>query len=220
GRYWGDGNCRIYLKKGARFNLRTALAQAGRQGAKVTGDRVKLARIGDKAIVSICDGTGTGPRAAQESDGITDVLVGLYQLGLEAMDAVKILNGFWASLCCEEFPSLDVAVVYLQEGYCEFIKLGAPPSFIWGENGLTIVPAGGALLGLDGHRDPFRYGVQLRPGDNVIMVTDGYLSHFGHQELAERLASVMSSRRKKHFVELAEALLECATGVSNGIKDD
>ncbi|MHB8926735.1 MAG: SpoIIE family protein phosphatase [Bacillota bacterium] len=165
-----------------------AVADRAKDGQAVSGD-AHLARELDDGhmVLALSDGMGAGPRAARESQTALGLLERLLEAGFPAAAAVRTINSVLLLRTAEDtFATIDLAVLDLNTGDCDFTKIGACPTYlVRGERLLAIrassVPAG--ILG-DIEVEPERW--RLRPGDTLVMLTDGA---FGPSDGAGRTAT-------------------------------
>lgn len=154
---------------------------------KLCGDCLEYFNDGfGKTYAIVCDGMGTGGRAAVDGNMAVSVMGRLLRSGLSADSSLQIVNSaLMIKSEDESLSTLDVTSVDLYSGKVTLRKAGAPLTFIRkGGRVLTkempSLPAG-ILNGIKFSSDT----VNLSTGDMVVMVSDGVVT--GDEKWLERL---------------------------------
>ena len=184
------GECRILLCEGSSLSLKVGTAQHTCTGNQLCGDNAEWFYDGrGHAVCIVSDGMGSGGRAAVDSAMAAGILSRLIKAGLSFDCALKIINSAMMVKAGDEtLATLDVACLDLYTGRMEFLKAGAPATYIR-HNGkiikidFTSLPAG-ILQDISFARDRF----SLAPGDIVLMVSDGATAN-GDAWIEEELLS-------------------------------
>ena len=104
-------------------------------------------------------------------------------------------------------------------GECEICKVGGVATF-WKTSGRVLCVGGESLpLGIFQKVQIERQMCQIRPGDLLVMMTDGVLDMMEDGE--ERMAQVLEGLQEQNPQEIAEKILSYAICASEGrIRDD
>ena len=120
----------------------------------------------------------------------------------------------------ESFSTLDAALLDKTSGKIKFIKAGAPASFIKHRNRVEIIRGGSLPVGIIDEIAPKVTEKTLRPGDIVIMVTDGVIDAFSDEKNGEEaLKKVLLEIKTANPQDMAEKILKKAKE-QNTIRDD
>lgn len=209
------------FREDANFQVITGVARAAKADSRISGDNFSfLYPEGDECIMLLSDGMGSGEQACRESERVIELLEQFLEAGFKEEAAMKLINSMLV-LRPENtmFSTMDVCVLHLTTGICDFMKAGAAATYIlrgdWMESiHSTTLPAG--ML------SSVSYDVKqkkLYDGDYVIMLSDGVLENesMGEEFLLQTLQTVES----KNPQEIANAILEGAMQRENYCpKDD
>lgn len=139
-----------------------------------------------KTYALVCDGMGTGGRAAVDGNMAVSVMGRLLRSGLSADSSLQIVNSaLMVKSEDESLSTLDLTGVDLYTGKVTLKKAGAPATFVR-KNGRVMVrempslPVG-ILNGVKFSSDT----VNLSSGDMVVMVSDGVIT--GDEKWLEKL---------------------------------
>ena len=159
---------------------------------KLCGDCLEYFNDGfGKTYAIVCDGMGTGGRAAVDGNMAVSVMGRLLRSGLSADSSLQIVNSaLMIKSEDESLSTLDVTSVDLYTGRVILRKAGAPLTFVRkGGRVLTkempSLPAG-ILNGIKFSTDT----INLSAGDMVVMVSDGVIT--GDEKWLERLIRTWS----------------------------
>lgn len=141
----------------------------------VSGDAYTIRHLpGDRLLVGLSDGMGSGVAAAVESEPTISLAERMLAAGFGIRPAAQTVNSLMLLEGNEDtFATLDLALIHLDSGEAEFVKIGAPP---------TLLVRRGKLDRVDGHAPPsgilreVQVDVRRRRvgvGDWLIAVTDG-----------------------------------------------
>lgn len=127
-----------------------------------------------KLVLALADGMGSGRRAAIDSEMAVRIVEKIFLSGFESTAAMNLLNSAMALAGDEQrVTAVDVTVIDLYSGRCDFVKAGAAP---------TYVKKGGMVHRLENRCVPTGVLDRIRPdtatmtlweNDLVLMVSDG-----------------------------------------------
>jgi len=175
-----------------------------------------------KFLLALSDGMGTGTRAAVQSQAALGLLTQFLEMGYAPEIAVKTVNSamIMRSQDEEEFATLDLALIDLQDASAQFVKIGAVFSLIKREERVGLVKSGSLPIGILQQMEPDQIFVQLEPGDLVVMFSDGVIHGAGNNP-EDWLARVLQNCRTEDPENLAHFILNNARiQAHNRIADD
>lgn len=184
---------------------------------KLCGDCLDYFNDGfGKTYALVCDGMGTGGRAAVDGNMAVSVMGRLLRSGLSADSSLQIVNSaLMVKSEDESLSTLDLMGVDLYTGKVTLKKAGAPATFVR-KNGRVMVrempslPVG-ILNGVKFSSDT----VNLSSGDMVVMVSDGVIT--GDEKWLEKL---IRSWNEGSTQELARAVVDEAIKRRGNSPDD
>ncbi len=157
------------------FNLEFGLAQQAGWCQQSCGDYYSLLELGaGEQVIILSDGMGSGPRAAAESKATIVLLERLLEAGFGKEVVLRSVNSLLQLRTgTESFATVDMALIDLVAGEVELIKVGAVPSMVKRGKEVFIVGAPSLPLGILPRVGVESHQEALRPGDLLVMVTDG-----------------------------------------------
>ena len=173
---------------------------------------------GDRMLLMISDGMGSGEAAARES-AQTLRLLGRFlaadvpkELALETVNELML-----ARTDSDMFATVDLCVIDLAAGVAEFSKLAACRSVIVRKEKILNIEGGRLPLGiLEGVR-PSGCRVRLEPGDVIVMASDGVMDAAGEEPL-EKILIEYSHQPPEMLAETIVRKME--ERVDNNHRDD
>ena len=157
------------------FSAELGIYGCGADGAEVSGDCTNGFSCGEWYYALLCDGMGTGEDAARESKMAAGLLHDLICAGLEAQEALEMLNGVYILRGDGAFSTIDLAQVSLVSGEGYLMKWGAAPSYLRRAQrvmrlGSTTLPPG---LGVHENAGAECIPINLRGGETLVLASDG-----------------------------------------------
>ncbi|MFC5406833.1 stage II sporulation protein E [Cohnella soli] len=206
------------------YEVETGVAGAAKDGGLLSGDSFSMVELGSgKFAVALSDGMGNGVRARMESSAALGMLEQLLQSGIDERLAVKSVNSILLLRSPDEmFATVDLALIDLYTAHATMLKIGSTPSYI--KRGKEVIPIAASNLPIgilqDIEIDMLR--VELRPGDTLIMMTDGILDSPGHALNKEQwMKRVLQELEEEEPQEIADSILDTALRqYPGGVKDD
>lgn len=206
-----------------KFELETIIVSKNKEGSKVSGDSVIQMKLEDsKELIAISDGMGSGEKAKKSSQTVIDMLSKLLLAGFEKNSSVKIINSILLTGNKEEiYATLDLNIIDLYNGRLEYIKNGACPTYIKNDE-VQILKSNSAPTGVIKDIDLIVYEKDLKPGDILIMCSDGILESCKEYSSVEVWIKYLLEEVKTKDVEkIANLILDEAKDNYFGkVKDD
>jgi stage II sporulation protein E len=216
--------CNITFGSTKAFFIETGVANAAKGGAWLSGDCYSTIELASsKYAIAISDGMGNGERAHLESNETLRLLQKILQSGIEESIAIKSINSVLSLRSTDEiFSTLDLAMVDLQSARAKFLKIGSIPSFIKRNGHVITIQASNLPMGMIKDFEVDVVSMDLKPGDLLIMMSDGILEGPRHVENKETwIKRKVTEMETEDPQEIADLLLEEVIHSQNGeINDD
>ncbi|WP_379163983.1 stage II sporulation protein E [Paenibacillus sp. sgz5001063] len=170
-----EGLSMVTFGSAKAYEVNTGVAGAAKGGDMLSGDSFSTVELGNGTFaVSISDGMGNGERARMESSAALGMLEKLLQSGMDEKLAVKSVNSILLLRSPDEFyATVDMALIDQYSAQTTFMKIASAPSFIRRGSEVIPVTASNLPIGIIKDIDVDLVSMQLRPGDILIMMTDG-----------------------------------------------
>ena len=189
-----------------------AVAQRPKQGNVACGDSYSATVSGTRAMLSLCDGSGTGKGAARLSQTTLSLIESHYRAGFDATDGVMSVNAFLSSRTGEEFSALDVVSVDLATGEADVIKAGSPSTYVLHGDSLTKIDGSALPVGALETASYALAKKRLFAGDVIVLVTDGVA------DALPNLPEIIAAQSPRSVKRMADGVL--AAAVKQGVRDD
>ena len=213
-----EPHCFLFTEE-PKYIALTGVSRAVKEGEKVSGDQyATMESEKGKLILLLSDGTGSGEDASRGSGRVMDLMEKMLEAGFGTEASVNLLNSaLYAQNEEDDHPTIDLCSLDLYTGECEICKVGGVATF-WKTSG-RVLCVGGLPLGIFQKVQIERQMCQIRPGDLLVMMTDGVLDMMEDGE--ERMAQVLEGLQEQNPQEIAEKILSYAICASEGrIRDD
>ena len=194
------------------FDAVYACSTLPKEGNTANGDSFSAEAAGGRAIISLCDGSGSGRRAARLSQATLSLIENHYRAGFSAEECIESVNSFLSSRAGEDFSALDVVSIDLTSGEADILKAGSPATYIL--HGETVTVIGGTALPV-GALDKASYSLarrRLYPGDYIVLVTDGV------SDVLPTLPETIAAHASPNVKRMADGILAAACEI--GRRDD
>jgi stage II sporulation protein E len=199
----------------------TGVARAMKEN--VSGDNFSILKLETgEVMIALSDGMGTGKEAGEESEIVMSLLEQMIEAGFKAETAIKLIN---SSLVLKSekqtFSTIDLSILNLFTGMCEFIKIGAAAAFIKRDNWVETISSTTLPIGMLGNVDYDTVTKKLYEGDIVIMVTDGVLDSIREENKEAYMERFIMDIKSSNPQEIANRILDGTLSQSDYIpKDD
>lgn len=170
----------ITVRPAPALDAAFGLATSVKNGSLSSGDTHSLLKIDEgRFLVAVSDGMGSGVRAQSTSSTAISLIESFYKAGLKSDLILGMVNKVLAISTEENFSAMDVLTINLFDMSADFIKIGAPYSFILSDNSIKIIEGSSLPLGILDDLSPTGCTAALPEGSTVIMLTDGISDAFG-----------------------------------------
>lgn len=212
-----EGKYRIQMSERPVYRMKKGFAQHVCGNAQLCGDSFESFLDGSgHQVTIISDGMGTGGRAAVDGAMAAGITATLLKAGIGFDCALKIVNSaLLAKSGDESLATLDVVSVDLFSGEAEFLKSGAPVSFVCRSGKAERVEAESLPIGILNEAGFARKTMELEDGDFIVQVSDGVVASGD-----EWILRMIESWEEEDLQELASKLVEQAKIRRNDGHDD
>lgn len=199
----------IACTEGAKFQTLQGIAKIGKGLEQISGDTFLMKDLpGGRKGIALSDGMGSGEEAFRDSTMVVEMLEELLEAGFPVETAVQLMNTALV-IGREEvkFCTLDVCLVDLYQGNCEFVKAGAAATFIKRKNEVEKIESATLPIGVVQNIEIDREVRKLKSGEYVIMVTDGVLDALPGGGQEEQLMRFIEETESVNPTEFARTIL-------------
>ena len=213
-----DKFCCILHKK-PRFDAAFGVATTRKTGETASGDTHSVIKIDERRfMVALSDGMGSGEYARRISESTISLLESFYRAKMPPETILKTVNKLLTFNKEESFACVDIAVVDLDDGVADIVKIGSPVGFILSGNTVKVLENGTLPLGILDSLHPTSATYELLENDILLFLSDGITGAFGS---TTDLYDILKSIPVHNPQELADLLLKQALTAYGGVaKDD
>ncbi len=203
-----------------KFKVLTGVSRAMKEN--VSGDNFSILRLETgETMLALSDGMGTGKDAGEESETVMSLLEQMIEAGFKAETAIKLINSSLVLKADKQtFSTIDMAIVNLFTGMCEFIKIGAAAAFIKRGDWVETIASTTLPIGMFGNVDYDTVTKKLYEGDIVVLLTDGVLDCIPGDNKEAFIEQLLLESRSSNPQEIANRILERTLSQSNYIPMD
>lgn len=208
----------LNLQTAPKYDVAFGTTSCAKDGSKISGDCYSIIRIdNDKYLLALCDGMGSGEKAEKTSSLAIGLVENFYKAGFDNDIILSSINKLLSLNKEEIFSALDVCVINVRHGTADFIKMGAPNSYIKHINTTDVVIGGALPLGIVQDMQPVITKQVLLAGDMVFLFTDGISESFATETELTNFINNLSGLNPQI---LAEQLINKAIENNKGVRDD
>jgi len=176
-----DGRyCVLVIEEATMLSISIGTSTAAISNSGVSGDCTGIRSLSQgRMLCVLSDGMGAGPAARSESEAAVQLLFDLYTCGFSREMALESVNRLLLEKGKEMYATLDAVYMDLSTGQTEFIKYGAPPTFVCRGRTLHTISAEALPAGILDEAIPAVQTTRLRRDDTVFLFSDGALDALG-----------------------------------------
>lgn len=201
----------IILTEDTNFKILTGVAKITKDGEKISGDNFSFLKLDSgQMIMILSDGMGAGVQACEESRSVIELLEQFLEAGFKEESSIKLINSTLVLKSDQQssFSTIDMAVINLFTGMCNFVKVGAAAAFIKREGFVETIHSNSLPIGMFNEVDFEDISKKLYSGDIVVMITDGVLDCIEEQEKEEFIEQILMDIKSNNPQEIADIILE------------
>jgi stage II sporulation protein E len=145
----------------------------------------------------------------------------MIEAGFKAETAIKLINSSLVLKSDKQtFSTIDMSIINLFTGMCEFIKIGAAAAFIKRENWVETISSTTLPIGMFGSVDYDTVTKKLYEGDIIILVTDGVLDCIEGDNKEAFMEQLIMELKSNNPQEIANRILDRTLSQSNYVPMD
>lgn len=216
-----EPHCFLFTEEPGYVAL-TGVSRALKEGEKISGDQyTMLESEKGRLILLLSDGTGAGEDAGRGSGRVLDLMEKMLEAGFDTEASVNMLNSaLYVQNEERDHPTVDICSLDLYTGECEICKVGGVATFIKGRSGTEYIGGDSLPLGIFQKAQTERSIRTLKPGEMLVMMTDGVLDAL-EDDCEERMRNRIDMLEEQNPQEIAEKILSYAICSCGGrIRDD
>lgn len=160
-----------------------AYADSVKNSYTSSGDTFSIFKFRQSMVCMISDGMGNGDRAAQSSRLITNIFQRMMVSGITQDSAIKCINKLIQS---DTYATLDVICFNRSQGVAYISKSAACPTFLLRDKEVYEINGNALPVGIISQMQPDCFRVELKAGDEYLMVSDGIYMNEIYTWLKER----------------------------------
>lgn len=186
------------------------MARKTKKESDVSGDNFTFSEIGNgQLLMSIADGMGSGYYAFQDSETAIELLEQLMDSGFSEDVALKMINSVMLINSDSEKPTtLDMGIINLASGICDFVKLGAASTFVKREGWVEAIKSTTMPMGVFEQVDIESTSKKMYSGDMIIMVSDGIVEAISADDKEKAMSDIIMGINSTNPKEMAASILE------------
>lgn len=207
------------LKRRPYFDAAFGIASAKKAGENASGDTHSVIKIDERRfMVALSDGMGSGEYAQRISESTITLLESFYRAKMPSDLILSTINKLLTFSKEESFVCADIAIINLENGWTDIVKIGSPSGFILSGSTVKVLDGSSLPLGILDCLRPDTSSYSLSENDVLLFVSDGICDAFGSPtDLYDVLRSIQSGNPQ----QLADSLLQQALTAYGGVaKDD
>lgn len=213
-----QGNALLFSQH-ARFRVDTGVSCQSGMAGQACGDSHMIRMLGPgKLAILLSDGMGCGEAAYEQSRETLHLLWKFLDAGISRPLALETVNQQMLMRSSEDiFSTVDLCTIDLNTGIAEFSKLAASRTLILRGSEVLHIEGGHLPLGILEKVQPAVTRIRLRPGDTIVMGSDGVMEA-GDGMMMDRIARRNGDAPPEALAE--ELVREAGLRRSRGHSDD
>lgn len=207
------------LRKKPLFDAAFGIATTKKNGQNASGDTHSVIKIDERRfLVALSDGMGSGEYAQRISESTIVLLESFYRAKMPSELVLSTINKLLTFSKEETFACVDIAVIDLDSGEADVVKIGSPLGFILSGSTVKVLEGGSLPLGILDSLHPSTASYTLAEGDVLLFLSDGITDAFSSTADLFETLKTMPIGNPQH---LADSLLQRAIAAYGGTaKDD
>ena len=171
----GGEYCELKFLPKKKFTVAAHAISIQKHGNRVCGDAYATMELKDgRFMLLLCDGMGSGERAAEQSGAAVTLARNFYNAGFGDSTVIGSINKLlMLSSPDDTYSTMDLCMIDRNVGEAVFTKIGAPKSYIWRKGGVIPIHASALPIGILDEVKPSVRSVSLMDGDMIVLFSDG-----------------------------------------------
>lgn len=214
--------CTYNLIEAPNYFVLYGTAKCGRNGESISGDNFTcLELMSGQTLLSVSDGMGHGLKAYRESEMVLTLLEELMEGGFTEEASLRLINSVFIVDSDDISPaSLDMGIIDLYSGVCDFMKIGASTTFVKRGGWIEAIKANSMPIGTENIVDMETASKKLYDGDFVIMVSDGVIDAIDMEDKDRYMSDILMDIHSTNPQEMAKNILDRIIEEADGRKND
>lgn len=176
----------VYATARPKYDVIFSVCGCSKDKNSVSGDTHSFIKIDThRFMMAVCDGMGSGEKANRFSTSTISLIENFYKAGFSHNLVLSSVNDFLTLSSEEIYSAVDVAVVDLENGLCDIIKIGSPTSYIKTSDSVLRVDGASLPIGVLEEMKPTVVTYPLKGGETVVLTSDGAADSFRGNGLAD-----------------------------------
>ncbi|MBE7082160.1 MAG: hypothetical protein E7378_00550 [Clostridiales bacterium] len=209
----------LTLKSEPKYDCVFGVATKTKTGSVSSGDCYSIIKISDsKYLFALCDGMGSGKKAEEVSSTAIGLIENFYKAGFDKDIILSSVNKLLSLGKDDVFSALDLCVIDTREGVGDFVKMGAPESFVKHKETIDTISLEALPLGIVQNVQTQNKQMYLTSGDRIVLFTDGISDGF---KSLDKLRDFVNNLSNSNPQEMAEAIVNKVLTLNGKVaKDD
>lgn len=207
-----------------RIRMRQHAAAATYSGSfERCGDCCRWEVLPDgKFAIALSDGMGKGESAARESRLAVTSVIKMLKAGLDPELVLRLLNAIlMVDTGQERFSTMDLGILDPETRELYLYKIGAAPTAIKRSDKVELLTAHAVPMGVMDHAEVPCVSTIVRPGEQIVMMTDGVVdSRRGDLDMEWLRKTLVKIKSRDPQTVCDLVLQEAAAGYGDREKDD
>ncbi|MCI8716800.1 MAG: SpoIIE family protein phosphatase [Lachnospiraceae bacterium] len=197
-------------------------AKRSKDQQTVSGDNFTCMELDSgQTLLSVSDGMGHGMQACKESEVVVELLEEMMKGGFSEEASVRLINSILMIDSDIMNPTaLDMGIIDMYSGVCDFMKLGAASTFVKRGRWVEAIKSTSLPIGSTGCADIETASKKLYDGDFVIMMSDGIMESIQEEDKEKTIGEIILEIKEGKPEEMAREILKKALAHSDKEKDD
>lgn len=198
----------------------TGVARRVKDGEEISGDVFSCLPLScGETLIALSDGMGSGNAAFEDSSAVMELLEQMGEAGFSQTSSLKLINSLYLTAEeSEHFATMDMLLLNLFQGTCQFMKNGATATYLYHQGEMQEIQGQALPLGAGQEVEPYLEKSHIAPGDYVIMMTDGVSDCLGYR--GAQFEEFLRQRKSFSPQELADSIVEEAILQCGGMVPD
>lgn len=197
-------------------------AKRGKNGSMVSGDSFTCMELqSGQTLLSVSDGMGHGLKAYRESEMVLSLLEELMDGGFSEEASLRLINTVFLVDSSDINPaSVDMGIIDMYSGVCDFLKIGAATTFIKRGGWIEAIRSSSMPMGADCKVDMETSSKKLYDGDFVIMMSDGIVEAIDDEDKEKYISRILMDIKSVNPQEMAQEILGKVLKNTSGENED
>ncbi len=198
------------------------IARRGIEGNSISGDNFTCMNLqSGQTLLSVSDGMGHGLKAYKESEMVLSLLEELMEGGFSEEVALKLINTVFMIESNEINPaSVDMGIIDLYSGVCDFLKIGAATTFVKRGGWVEAIRSNSMPMGAASRLDMETSTKKLYDGDFVIMMSDGIVEAIKEEDKEKHISKILMNLNCANPQDMADEILKQVLKSAEKEKED